>query len=94
MPVRQSGRGKESRLISQKPVAQCDGRYKLDWGVLQKRIRERDLLVIRGEKITDILENDFLLRSGDKIMLNKELLKNFNLNKENSVKMPLFDPVF
>lgn len=60
---------------------------------MQKRLREREVLVIRGEKATNDLGNDFLLKPGDKIMLSKDLLRNFNLSKENSVKMPLYDTV-
>ena len=48
---------------------------------------------MRDELVTEKLDNNFLLKPGDKILLNKALMDNFNLTKSNSVSMPMYDTV-
>ena len=60
---------------------------------MQKRIREKSLVVVRDEALAEQLDNHFTLKEGDKILLRRELRDDFNLSKTNSIKVPVFSEV-
>lgn len=60
---------------------------------MQKRIREKSLIVVRGENSVMEIDNHFNLKEGDRILLDKSLRDDFNLTATNSISLPIFKEV-